>query len=100
VIGTASEKTPQGWPLLGTNETIDGKAHRQRNEEVDGKANSCQAGAEQVEALTQTFTFRGLYSARCPHGRNKVLQQKEEQGRSNKYPIGEKRWRDESAKAA
>jgi hypothetical protein len=100
VIGATDEETPHGWSLLCTNETIDGKAYTHCNEEVNGEAKSGQTRTEQPETLTQAFPFRGLYAARCPHGCNKVLQQKEEQGRSNKYPIGEKGRSDKSTKAA
>src|SRR5260370_35919672 len=98
-MNAACEETPHSWTLLHLAH-VEGKPHRQRNQQVDAEANSSQQWAEQPETLAQALSFGGLDAARGPHGRDQVLQCQEKQGQRNVEPIGKESWRNQSAKTA
>src|SRR5258708_36865775 len=98
-MNAACEETPHSWTLLHLAH-VEGKPHRQRNQQADAEANSSQQWAEQPETLAQTLSFGGLDAARGPHCRDQVLQDQEKKGQPNVGQIGKERGLNQGARTS
>src|SRR6266566_3582648 len=98
-MSAAYEETPYSGTMLHLAH-VEGKPHRQRNQQVDAEADGSQQWAEQPETLAQALSPGGLDAACGPYGRDQVLQCQEKKGQRNVKPIGKESWRNQSAKTA
>ena len=73
--------------MLYSTKNVYGQAKGQANNDVDAQADSCQERAEQPEALTEAFTFRRCYAARCPEWPQQVLKYEKKQRGGDVNPV-------------